>query len=68
MQLLACCWPELHATLSPLGTHPTRSQDVRAAEVNRLVLQSGCGVWLLLEPREGGAGARPAAAASAAVN
>lgn len=26
-------------------------QDVRAAEINRLTLQSGKGVWLLLEPR-----------------
>lgn len=33
--------------------------DVRAAEVNRLTLQSGAGVWLLLEPRGG-----PAAAAA----
>lgn len=38
-------------------SHPpffqTELQDVRAAEVNRLTLQSGKGVWLLLEPRDG---------------
>ena len=41
--------------------------DVRSAEVNRLTLQSGCGVWLLLEPRGGGgADAAPAPAQAAA--
>lgn len=26
-------------------------EQVRAAEVNRLTMQSGAGVWLVLEPR-----------------
>ncbi len=26
-------------------------EEVRVAEVNRLTMQSGVGVWLLLEPR-----------------
>ncbi len=69
---LSCNYGDRHR--APLGICSLSEcvlQDVRAAEVNRLTLQSGKGVWLLLEPRDGaqadaGAAAVVGAAAGAA--
>lgn len=64
--IAAACWQPRHPR--PLPFPPASAQDVRAAEVNRLTLQSGKGVWLLLEPRDAaqGAAAQPAVAGAVA--